>query len=41
MQRVVMIILLLAAIVLVAVFVLSPRLKTANPDEDLPYTSQQ
>jgi hypothetical protein len=40
MQRIVMIVLLLTAIVVVAVFVLSPRLRTANPDEDLPYANE-
>jgi len=40
MQRTVMIVLLLAAVVVVAVFVLSPRLRTPNPDENLPHTGE-
>ena len=36
MQHTIMIVLLSAAILLVAVFVLSPRLRSINPDEVLP-----
>jgi hypothetical protein len=41
MQRFVMIVVRLTAIAAVAVFVLSPRPKTANPDEKLPYAGEQ
>lgn len=41
MQRVVMIVLLAAAVVLVAVFVLTPQLRSTNPDEPLSYLSER